>query len=57
VRKYERERAKLERQAVKNAQRRDKAIREAASAGLTLREIAELVGLSYQRIGQIVKRD
>jgi DNA-directed RNA polymerase specialized sigma subunit len=57
VRKYERERAKLERQAIKNAQRRAKAIRDAASAGLTLREIAELVGLSYQRVGQIVKRD
>jgi hypothetical protein len=33
---------------------RDRAIREAAAAGLTGRAIAEIVGLSHQRIHQIV---
>ena len=33
---------------------RDKAIREAAAAGMTRRAIGEIVGLSYARVQQIV---
>jgi hypothetical protein len=35
--------------------KRDAAIREAVAAGFTLREISKIVGLSHQRIAQIVK--
>ena len=34
---------------------RDQAIRDAAAAGLTRRAIAEIVGISHQRVQQIVK--
>lgn len=34
---------------------RDAAIREAVAAGVTLRQISRIVGLSHQRIAQIVK--
>jgi DNA-directed RNA polymerase specialized sigma24 family protein len=56
MRQLERERAKLERQSLRNAQKRDKAIRKAHAAGLTMREIATIANMSHQRIGQIVKR-
>jgi hypothetical protein len=34
---------------------RDAAVREAVAAGVTLCEISRIVGLSHQRIAQIVK--
>jgi uncharacterized protein (DUF2062 family) len=34
---------------------RDGAIREAVAAGVTMRQIGKVVGLSHQRIAQIVK--
>lgn len=34
---------------------RDQAIREAASAGMTRRAIAAIVGVSHQRVQQIIK--
>lgn len=36
---------------------RDEAIRAAAAAGMTRRAIAAIVGISHQRIQQIVARD
>ena len=33
---------------------RDKEIREAAEQGMTTRQIAEIVGLSHQRVSQII---
>jgi hypothetical protein len=33
---------------------RDEAIRDAVAAGVTLRQISNIVGLSHQRISQIV---
>lgn len=35
---------------------RDEAIRDAVAAGVTLRQISNVVGLSHQRIAQIVKQ-
>jgi hypothetical protein len=57
MRNYEREKARLDKQDAKNIAKRDRAIRSASAAGLTMREIAKLTGLSFQRVGQIVKRD
>jgi hypothetical protein len=36
---------------------RDQAIRDAAAAGMTRRAIAAAVGVSFQRVQQIVRRD
>jgi DNA-binding NarL/FixJ family response regulator len=48
--------ARLANERMKQVQtERDQAIREAVAAGVTLREIAQTVGLSHQRIAQIVK--
>jgi DNA-directed RNA polymerase specialized sigma24 family protein len=55
ARRYEREKAKLDRQVAKNTAERDKAVKKAHAAGLTMREIAKLAGVSYQRVGQIIK--
>jgi hypothetical protein len=55
IRQFEREKTKLDRQAVRNTTRRDKAIRKAHASGLTVREIAKLAKLGHARVGQIVK--
>lgn len=34
---------------------RDAAIRDAAAAGMTRRAIAQIVGISFQRVQQIIK--
>jgi hypothetical protein len=50
--------AKLKRVAAqvdRSLTRRDAAIREAAASGMSYRRIADLVGLTYGRIGQIVR--
>lgn len=42
-------------QRIEDAQRsRDEAVRELKSNGMTLREIAEAVGISHQRVSQIL---
>lgn len=49
-------RAKLAHERMKDAQiERDDAIREAVAAGVSLRQIAHLVGISHQRVAQIAK--
>jgi predicted transcriptional regulator len=55
--RYERERAKLEARSLKNTEARDKAIRKAHEAGMTMREIANIAGLSHQRVNQVIKGD
>jgi DNA-directed RNA polymerase specialized sigma24 family protein len=40
----------------KSARRRDKLIREAVDEGLSYREISAITGLTYGRIGQIVRK-
>lgn len=53
-------RVKLRRAAKRYTQaktERDDAIREAAAEGLSRRAIAEEVGISFQRVQQIVHRD
>ncbi len=57
VRRYERERTKLESRSLKNTEGRDKAIRRAHQEGLTMREIAKIAGLSHQRVNQVIKGD
>jgi hypothetical protein len=57
VRVYEREKSKLDRLSMRNTGKRDKAIRKAHASGLTMREVAKIAGVSYQRVGQIVKGD
>jgi hypothetical protein len=57
ARRYERERANLETRSLKNTEARDKAIRKAHGAGLTMREIAKIAGLSHQRVNQVIKGD
>jgi hypothetical protein len=47
--------ARLKHERMKQMQaERDDAIREAVAAGVTLRQISSIVGLSHQRIAQIV---
>ncbi len=49
-------RAKDAHERMKAAQiARDEAIREAVAAGVSLRQIAQTVGISHQRVAQIVK--
>lgn len=51
-------RAKDAHERMKAAQQeRDDAIRDAAAAGASLRTMAQAVGISHQRIAQIVKAD
>jgi DNA-directed RNA polymerase specialized sigma24 family protein len=56
VRRYEREKATLDKRAEKNSAKRDAAIRNAYAAGLSMREIAKLANVSHQRVGQVIKR-
>ncbi len=49
-------RAKVAHERMKAAQiERDEAIREAVADGISLRQIAQAVGISHQRVAQIVK--
>ena len=52
--KVARDQELLDREGARLQRRRDDAIRKAAAAGLSRRRIAELTGLSHQRIQQIV---
>jgi predicted DNA-binding protein YlxM (UPF0122 family) len=56
VRRYEREKATLDKRAQKNTAKRDAAIRNAHAAGLSMREIAKLANVSHQRISQLIQR-
>jgi predicted DNA-binding protein YlxM (UPF0122 family) len=56
VREYEREKSKLDRLSARNTAKRDKAVRRAHAAGLSMREIAKLANLSHQRVSQVIKR-
>jgi predicted DNA-binding protein YlxM (UPF0122 family) len=56
VRRYEREKATLDKRAEKNSAKRDAAIRNAYAAGLSMREIAKLANVSHQLVGQVIKR-
>ena len=53
-RDYRHERAQLEAELYAARERRDHAIREAAQAGMSYRQIAHATGLSHQRVAQIV---
>jgi DNA-directed RNA polymerase specialized sigma subunit len=57
VRQHDREKAKLEQRALRNTEKRDKAVRKAHAAGMTMRDIAKVAGISHQRVAQIVKGD
>jgi AcrR family transcriptional regulator len=57
VREYEREKSKLDRLSWRNTAKRDKAIKKAHAAGMTMREIAKIAGVSHQRVYQVVKGD
>lgn len=49
--------AQHKQEQMKRAQvERDEAIRDAVAAGVTLRQLSNIVGLSHQRIAQIVDR-
>lgn len=52
--RYAADREKLKAQEAAAAARRDEVIRAAAAAGVTRRQIAEVVGVSHQRVNQIV---
>ncbi|HWF25196.1 MAG TPA: helix-turn-helix domain-containing protein [Solirubrobacteraceae bacterium] len=52
--RYARDREKLEGEEAAANARRDEVIRQAADAGLTRRKIAQLVGVSHQRVNQII---
>jgi hypothetical protein len=54
VRQYEREKSKLDQRSARNTAKRDAAIRNAHTAGLTMREIAKIAGVSHQRVAQVV---
>jgi hypothetical protein len=56
-RRLERELRKAASTAAAAHKRRDALIVEAARSGWTLEEIGAIVGLSFGRIGQIVRRD
>jgi hypothetical protein len=50
--------ARLAHERMKEAQiERDDAIREAIRAGVTLRQLAQIVGISHQRVAQITKAE
>jgi sugar-specific transcriptional regulator TrmB len=57
VREYEREKSKLDRLSSRNTVKRDRAIKKAHTAGMTMREIAKIAGVSHQRVYQVVKGD
>ena len=52
---YERRQAELEQTAEQLREERDKAIRTAYKDGLPMEAIAKVVGLSFQRVSQIVR--
>ena len=53
---HRREREEAERELVKSTDVATKSYVQSRAKGLTRRRIAEIVGLSYQRVQQIVKR-
>jgi len=55
MREYARGRANVERQEARITAKRDKAIRKAHAAGMSQREIAKHIGLSFQRVSQIIR--
>lgn len=52
---YERRQAELEQTAEQLREERDQAIRAAYKDGLPMEAIAKVVGLSFQRVSQIVR--
>lgn len=53
--RYAQDNDRIASQLATAAERRDRVIRAAAADGLTLRKIAQLVGISHQRVDQIVR--
>lgn len=50
--------AKLAHDRIQKAQdERDDAIRAAAAAGVSVRQLAKIVGISHQRVAQITQKD
>ena len=56
MRGYAKREAKLERERDALREERDEAIRRAHQGGMTMDEIAAVVGLSQQRVSQIIRR-
>lgn len=52
---YRQRAAKLEREAEEQRADRDQAIRRAYNEGMAMSEIASMLGLSHQRVSQIVR--
>jgi transcriptional regulator with XRE-family HTH domain len=55
ARQFKREKSQLDKRVARITAKRDNAIKQAHAAGLTMREIAKIAGVSFQRVGQIVK--
>lgn len=56
MRDYERRESDLDRQKAELREERDEAIRDAYQAGLLMADIGKVVGLTHQRVSNIIRR-
>jgi DNA-directed RNA polymerase specialized sigma subunit len=56
MRDYEKRERELDRQKAELREERDQQIREAYEAGLLMQDIGRVVGLTHQRVSNIIRR-
>jgi hypothetical protein len=56
MRDYEKRERELDRQKAELREERDQQIREAYEAGLLMQDIGKVVGLTHQRVSDIIRR-
>jgi DNA-directed RNA polymerase specialized sigma subunit len=56
MRDYAKREAELDRQKAELREERDQAIRDAYQAGLLMQDIGKVVGLTHQRVSDIIRR-